>query len=269
VPGRGSPRWSARHAAYSGADPVGITLTDHPPERWPHGRLAGRCDAARGRPAPRADRPSLYVVVPISSTMPGDPVLTLFAQGLASALESMRNYDREHHLALTLQRSLLPQTVPALPGYDVAVRYVPASEIAEIGGDFYEVVRFGGTAMIAVGDVGGHSLHAATVMAELRHATRAYLADEHPPAAVLDRVNRLMCQLMPGETATMCLVAVDLADGSVRLANAGHPPPLLRTATGVRVIAEHSPLLGIHVRPATETRLRLEPGDVLCSTPTG
>jgi DNA-binding response OmpR family regulator len=261
--GPGEPALVRPSAAYSGADPVGITLADHPAARWPQVAWPAGATLRALALRTRTDRSSIYVVVPITPTMPGDPVLTLFAQGLASALESMRNYDREHDLALTLQRSLLPQTVPALPGYDLAVRYVPASDIAEIGGDFYEVVRFGDTAMIAVGDVGGHSLHAATVMAELRHATRAYLADAHLPAAVLDRVNQLMCRLMPGETATMCLLSLDLAEGVVRLANAGHPPPLLRTAEGMRAITDHSPLLGIQVRPAIEVELRLMPGDVL------
>ena len=81
--------------------------------------------------------------------------------------------------------------------------------------------------MVAVGDVGGHSLHAATVMAELRHAIRAYLAEGHGPAAVVDRLNDLMAQLIPGEIATLCLLAIDIHSGRIRLANAGHPPPVL------------------------------------------
>jgi serine phosphatase RsbU (regulator of sigma subunit) len=148
-------------------------------------------------------------------------------------------------------------------GLDFAVRYVPASERAEIGGDFYEMVRLDGELTVAVGDVGGHSLHAATVMAEVRHATRAYVAEGHPPAGVLDRLNRLMTTMIPGEIATLCLLTLDIATGRVRLANAGHPPPLLRSAAGVRAITAHSSLLGIRAQPATEVQFTLEPGDTL------
>src|SRR6185369_11298702 len=129
-------------------------------------------------------------------------------------------------------------------------------------------VRFGDQLMVAVGDVGGHSLHAATVMAELRHAMRAYLADGHPPAAVLDRLNHLMLELLPGEIATLCLLAIDIPTGAVRLANAGHPPPLMHTPAGggqavVHRIDAHSTLLGLRAAPAAETAFELAVGDSL------
>jgi CheY-like chemotaxis protein len=244
-------------------EPVGITIRDESGARW---RRAGWPDSTAVRVLvlrQRVERPPLYIAVPTRSTMPGNPVLMLFGQQLATALDATRTYAQEHHLALTLQHSLLPQTLPPVTGYDLAVRYLPASETAEIGGDFYEAIRLDGTLMVAVGDVGGHSLHAATIMAELRHATRAYLAEGHSPAGVLDRLNSLMCRLMPGETATMCLVGIDLADGGARFANAGHPPPVLRTRAGTRLIQESAPLLGIRVRPPTETVLTLEPDDLL------
>jgi serine phosphatase RsbU (regulator of sigma subunit) len=117
--------------------------------------------------------------------------------------------------------------------------------------------------MVAVGDVGGHSLHAATVMAELRHATRAYVTEGHPPADVLDRLNRLMTVLIPGEIATLCLLAIDIGTGNVRLANAGHPPPVLTSSAGVRTVTGHSSLLGIRAQPPTEVQFALEPGDTL------
>lgn len=244
-------------------EPVGITVREESSTLW---RRSGWPDDNPLRVLvlrPRVDRPPLYVAVAAAVTMPGNPVLMLFGQQLTSALDTTRAYAQEHHLALTLQRSLLPQTLPAVAGYDVAVRYLPASLTAEIGGDFYEAVQLDDTLMVAVGDVGGHSLHAATIMAEVRHATRAYLAEGHPPAGVLDRLNSLMCRLLPGETATMCLVAIDLADGRARLANAGHPPPVLRTRDGVRLVCGASPLLGIRTRPPTETELTLELDDLL------
>src|SRR4029079_19070993 len=214
---------------------VGVSYTDQSPGQWP--QLVWPADdtvrvlAVR----PRRDRTPMYVVVPTAATMDGAPVLTLFGQAVVSSMDALRLFHDEHDLALTLQRSLLPQRLPHIPGFELAVRYVPAGDRAEIGGDFYEAVRFGDQLMIAVGDVGGHSLHAATVMGELRHATRAYLVEGHGPAAVLDRLNHLLARLTRAEIATMWLVAFAVATGRCRLANAGHPPPLHATPAGVRV----------------------------------
>jgi serine phosphatase RsbU (regulator of sigma subunit) len=146
----------------------------------------------------------------------------------------------------------------------VAVRYVPASSQAEIGGDFYELAMLDGRLALAVGDVAGHSLHAATVMAELRHATRAYLAEGHPPGAVLDRLNNLMTRLIPGEVATMCLLMIDLPSGRARLANAGHPPPLLCHPDGTTEYLVHrSPLLGLPAPHEPDRELTIPPGATL------
>ena len=166
-----SRRSGAHHRPAAGAWPL---------TAWP----AGEHRAGADRPV-RAwtDRRCTWCV-PRAATMDGAPVLTLFGQAVMSAINVHAALDEEHDVALTLQRSLLPRRLPHVDEFDLAVRYVPASERAEIGGDFYEVVRLGGQLMVAVGDVGGHSLHAATVMAELRHATRAYVAEGHPPADV-------------------------------------------------------------------------------------
>jgi CheY-like chemotaxis protein/anti-sigma regulatory factor (Ser/Thr protein kinase) len=248
-----------------GAEPVGVAFTDQSPSVWP--QVAWPVDGTVRvlTVRPRRDRPALYVVVPTAATMDGAPVLTLFGQAVVSSMDALRLFHDEHDLALTLQRSLLPQRLPHVPGFELAVRYVPAGDRAEIGGDFYEAARFGDQLMIAVGDVGGHSLHAATIMAELRHATRAYLAEGHGPAAVVDRLNYLMASLIPDETATLCLLSIDLATGRARLANAGHPPPLVHSGSGkgVRAIDGHSPLLGIPARAAVEIDFVLEPDDTL------
>ena len=243
--------------------PVGSVHHDEPVTAWPQldwpdGRVLRALGARR-----RADRPAVYVVVPAWATDEGAPVLTQIGQTVVSAIEGVRAYAQEHQLALTLQRSLLPARLPSLPGYDLAVRYVPASEQAEIGGDFYELCELSGRLAVAVGDVAGHSLHAATVMAELRHATRAYLAEGHPPAAVLDRLNGLLLRLIPDELATMCLLDIESGTGAVRLANAGHPPPLLVADGRARYLTHHTPLLGMLGPPATEARFTVAPGGVL------
>jgi CheY-like chemotaxis protein len=243
--------------------PVGVRVTDESPERWPHVAWPDGKTVRVLTIRQRADRPPLTIVVPTAATMEGAPVLSLFGQIVMSAMNTARLFDEEHDLALTLQRSMLPRTLPYVPGIDLAVRYTPAGERAEIGGDFYEVAKLDDRLLVAVGDVGGHSLHAATVMGELRHATRAYIAEGHGPAGVLDRLNQFIARLIPGEIATMCLLSIDVSTGRTRLSNAGHPPPLIVSHGGVRMIADRSPLLGIVVRPATEVEFVLEPDDTV------
>jgi CheY-like chemotaxis protein len=242
-------------------EPLGILTRDEPPERWT--QLAFQEPVRVMTMRTRPDRPAIYTVIPISAIGEAPQMLTLFGQAVMAATDALRLFDEEHNLALTLQRSLLPGRLPAIPGFDIAVRYVPASRTAEIGGDFYEVVRIGERIAVAVGDVGGHSLHAATVMAELRHATRAYLAEGHEPATVVDRLNRLMIDLIPGEIATLCLLSVDAESGQVRLSNAGHPPPLVAGPKGVRLVTDHGPLLGILIRPAKEIEFQLAEDETL------
>jgi CheY-like chemotaxis protein/anti-sigma regulatory factor (Ser/Thr protein kinase) len=243
--------------------PLGIGFTDQSPIRWPQ-QSWPQGDTVRVLSVrPRADRASICVIVPTGATMPGGPELTLFGQAVLSAVEATSLYDEQHDLALTLQRSLLPRHAPPVPELDIAVRYVPASERAEIGGDFYEVAHFNDRLVVAVGDVGGHSLHAATIMAEIRHAMRAYLADGHSPASVLNRLNHLMQTQLPGEIATVCLLSIDVGTGEAYLANAGHPPPLLRTAAGSHLIEARGPLLGVGRNTAVEIMLTLSPGDTL------
>lgn len=244
------------------AEPLGVHTRDVSAALWPQIAFPdGMVRVLTVRT--RSDRPAIYAVVPVSAIAEGAAVLTLFGQAVMAATDTLRLFEEEHNLALTLQRSLLPGRLPKVDGFDLAVRYVPASLTAEIGGDFYEVVRVGDRVVIAVGDVGGHSLHAATVMAELRHATRAYLVEGHEPAAVVDRLNALMTGLIPGEIATLCLLAVDPSSGRVRLSNAGHPPPVVSGADGVQVISEHGTLLGIQVGAAKEIEFRLAPDETL------
>src|SRR6185437_1977211 len=104
-------------------------------------------------------------------------ILGQLAQSVAIGVEALRSSAEDHLVALTLQRSFLPVTLPAIPGMRLAVRYLPASDRAEVGGDFYEALPWRDGVLIAIGDVQGHSLHAATVMGELRHALRAFAVE--------------------------------------------------------------------------------------------
>jgi CheY-like chemotaxis protein len=211
----------------------------------------------------RADRPPVYVAVPTSSQTPGFPVLRQLSQAVAAAVEAQRSYDEEHRIAVTLQRSLLQSSLPDVPGLDLAVRYEPAGSQTEVGGDFYELTMLDGRLLVAIGDVAGHSLHAATVMAEVRHAVRAYAVEGHSPATVLDLVNRFMRTVLPNDSATLCLLTLDPSSGAIRIASAGHLPPVLRTEEGVRFIEAHGPLLGINAAHPAEAEFVLPPGGTL------
>ncbi|MEH0845128.1 SpoIIE family protein phosphatase [Micromonospora sp. CPCC 205711] len=199
----------------------------------------------------REDRAPLYVVVPSATQTARTPVLVQLSQAVAAAVEAQRSFDEEHRIAVTLQRSLLPRRLPEVAGLDLAVRYEPASAQTEVGGDFYELVMLDGHLLMAIGDVAGHSLHAATVMAELRHAMRAYAVEGHQPGVVLDRLNELMRTLLPNELATICLLLLHPPTGRIRLASAGHLPALLVGEGGVQFVQHSAPLLGVRAdRPA-------------------
>jgi serine phosphatase RsbU (regulator of sigma subunit) len=130
-------------------------------------------------------------------------------------------------VALTLQRSFLPAALPAIPDLTMAFRYLPASDQAEVGGDFYEALPWRDGVLLAIGDVQGHSLHAATVMGELRHALRAFATEGHSPVEITRLVNEVLRRYHPGMMATLCLVVADGATGELTIVNCGHMPLLL------------------------------------------
>jgi PAS domain S-box-containing protein len=156
-------------------------------------------------------------------------ILRLAADRVALAIDHARVYEREHRIAETLQRSLLPEHLPRLPGLDVAARYIPAADEAEVGGDWYDVLSVpGGGVGLVMGDVAGKGLAAASMVGRLRSALRAYALEGHPPARVLEQLNRLIwTEAEKSQMATLIYVVVDPGEGEVRWVNAGHPPPLL------------------------------------------
>ncbi|MEU6306063.1 fused response regulator/phosphatase [Streptomyces chartreusis] len=170
------------------------------------------------------------------------------AEATALAAEPLLMYQAERDIALTLQHSFLPQPhrLPHLPGVDLVVRYVPASRQTEIGGDFYAALPTRDGVLTAVGDVVGHSLDAATVMVEIRHALRAYCVEESDPRALAERLDRMLLHYHPEVTATVCLTLLDPATGRVRIANAGHiPPVILRDGGRAEYVRVCGPLLGL------------------------
>jgi PAS domain S-box-containing protein len=143
-------------------------------------------------------------------------------------------YEREHTIAETLQRSLLPERLPRIEGLEIAARYLPASRGAAIGGDWYDALeRPDGRVALVVGDVVGHGLRAAAVMGQLRNAFRAYGLAENSPAEVMARVNRLVMTGEEDVMATALYLVLERETGELEFASAGHPPPLVLGPDGV------------------------------------
>ena len=153
-------------------------------------------------------------------------LLQLAADRAAPAIENARLFE-QRRVAEALQRTLLPSELPAIAGLEVASRYVPA-EGSGLGGDWYDVFELPESRIaIAVGDVVGHGVDAATVMAQLRTALRAYAAEGHEPAGVVQAVDRLMWQLGPTAMTTLAYLVLDPLEETIEIVNAGHLPPLL------------------------------------------
>ncbi|GAB3658867.1 hypothetical protein GCM10027596_15680 [Nocardioides korecus] len=165
----------------------------------------------------------------------------------------------------TLQRSLLPPALPEVPDLLVAVRYVPGSQDAEVGGDWYDVITTpGGSVVLVIGDVQGHSINAAAVMGQLRVALNAYLVEGHEPEAAMSRVNRVMETLRTEVIATCCLVSIDPATGRAAIVRAGHTLPLLCRADGRVEEVDGDAGIPLGVLPEWEwasTELDLHAGD--------
>ncbi|MDX2644368.1 SpoIIE family protein phosphatase [Streptomyces sp. PA03-1a] len=157
----------------------------------------------------------------------------------AVCIDNARLFTREHHLALELQRSLLPHGVPEQHAVDVAHRYLPAAR-GRVGGDWFDVIPLSGARVaLVVGDVVGHGIHAAAAMGRLRTAVHNFSALDLPPDELLGRLDDLVVRLDdesgagPGLAGATCLYAVyDPVARRCQLARAGHPPPALLAPDG-------------------------------------
>jgi sigma-B regulation protein RsbU (phosphoserine phosphatase) len=147
-------------------------------------------------------------------------------------------YERERAVARTLQRSLLPERLPTLPGFRLAARYLAAPG-GDVGGDWYDAFLLpGGSIAVAIGDVAGRGFRAASVMGKLRNALRAYAVELSSPSDVLQRMNRLLQHLDPEEMATVFYGTIDPVNQTFRFASAGHMPPIVRDPNGPARIRE-------------------------------
>jgi PAS domain S-box-containing protein len=184
-------------------------------------------------------------------------LLGLAADRVALSIDHLLIYEREHRIAETLQRSLLPERLPRLPGLEVAARYLPAASESEVGGDWYDVIAMpGGRVGLVMGDVAGKGLAAASMVGRLRSAMRAYALEGHGPAEVVERLNQLAwSESEDGQMTTLIYVVVDAWEGRVAWVNAGHLPPLAVSADGMARFLDgaSSVPLGVMSFPSYET----------------
>jgi PAS domain S-box-containing protein len=197
------------------------------------------------------------------------PLAERLARRAGTAVENARLYTERTRIAHTLQKALLPESLPKIPGVEVAARYCAAGELNEVGGDFYDVFEHGADRwMLAIGDVCGKGPRAAGVTALARHTLRAAAMSEQSPAEMLATLHRALRRQPVGtDLCTVCLVTMERTMGRTRLqvALAGHPPPLLIGGDGeVSLVGEHGTLLGV-LDPIEVglTQVELDPGDTL------
>ena len=188
------------------------------------------------------------------------------AARLALATDGALLLRQQTEIAHTLQRSLLPASLPQVPGAEVAVRYLPGTEGVDVGGDFYDVIPLpSGRIGLVVGDVMGRGLRAAAVMGQLRAAVRSYSLEGHPPAALLSRLDLLVGTLEEGMLVTALYGEWDPSRRLAIVSCAGHMPPLVRLPGQAPAFLELDPglPLGVGAQDYSETEVALPPGSLM------
>ncbi|GAB2871345.1 SpoIIE family protein phosphatase/ATP-binding protein [Streptomyces deserti] len=192
----------------------------------------------------------------------------------AVSIDNARRYTREHSMAVTLQRSLLPRSLPEQSALDIAYRYLPAQ--AGVGGDWFDVLPLSGARVaLVVGDVVGHGLHAAATMGRLRTAVHNFTALDLPPDELITLLDELVGRIDQDEeeegatapvTGATCLYAIyDPVSRRCTVARAGHPPPALIRPDGSVEFPDvpAGPPLGLGGLPFETAELELEEGSRL------
>lgn len=193
-------------------------------------------------------------------------LLQLAAERVAVAFEQARIAERERHVAETLQRNMLPERLPQIPGVGIAARYCPGGTEGEVGGDWYEVIALAdGRIAIVIGDVAGRGVKAAVLMGQIRNVLRAYALEGGSPAEVVGRLDEVLQLLGDTTMVTLLFIVLDPRDWSVRIANAGHLPPLVVAPDGTASFVEigRSAPLGVGARRHEEAETGIEPGSTI------
>ncbi|MFF3851094.1 SpoIIE family protein phosphatase [Streptomyces sp. NPDC002328] len=200
----------------------------------------------------------------------------------AVCIDNARRYTRQLATAVTLQRNLLPQALPAQAAVEVASRYLPAGAQAGVGGDWFDVIPLSGARVgLVVGDVVGHGIHASATMGRLRTAVLTLADIDLPPDELLTHLDDIVARLSTevkdapqpdpgapttGDVGATCLYAVyDPVSRHCTIALAGHPAPVLVTPDGTARLLDLpvGPPLGLGGLPFEATDIELPEGSLL------
>lgn len=173
-------------------------------------------------------------------------ILEAIAKPVAIAIENAQLYEAEHHIANTLQTSLL--TMPhALPGVDFGYLYRSATEAAQVGGDFYDIFEIEHNDIgIIVGDVSGKGVEAATLTSLIKNTIRAYAYETNDPSSVIRKTNEAVIKSSPASTfATVFYGILNTNTGLLTYCSAGHPQAIIkRSESDIEILPTRSPIVG-------------------------
>jgi serine phosphatase RsbU (regulator of sigma subunit)/DNA-binding response OmpR family regulator/anti-sigma regulatory factor (Ser/Thr protein kinase) len=188
-------------------------------------------------------------------------LLTLAADRMALAILHAQRFAEGRELVETLQRSLLPESLPHHPQLEIAARYLPSGLSQRIGGDWYDALEIDGDrTAVMIGDIVGHGTRAATKMSELRNALRAYAAEGHGPVEALALLDRLVQRTVgPQMIGTALFLLIDVRERTLTIARAGHPPPAIRRRGGEVKFLEAESVLPVGIETDVPTVAAVHP----------
>jgi len=195
-------------------------------------------------------------------------LLHTFASQAALAIDTAELYSREHSVASVLQGSILPERLPEFDEVESSSVYLPAGGEAEIGGDYYDLFRFpDGSLILAIGDVCGKGVLAATKTSMIKYAVRGLAAAGLGPARIMTEVNRMVTESgAPSDIVTLWVGLLDVERGILTYANGGHPSAqLYRPETReIDRLSPTGPLLGaVNMARFEEQRTTVQSGDIV------
>ncbi len=183
-------------------------------------------------------------------------LLQLAADRAALAIDNAR-LTEQRAVTEIMQRALLPEELPSIPGLRFSAKYLPGGAGVKMGGDWYDVFQLpSGRLAFVIGDVVGRGVQAAAVMAEIRAALRAYLTEGHPVPEVMRLLNELLVGLGRHRSATAALLELDFESGGLEAVSAGHLPPLVVGPSGEMSFLELAPGLPLGIRRGGDYRSR-------------
>jgi serine phosphatase RsbU (regulator of sigma subunit) len=265
-------RHDARTRANPSVEQMGIGAWAGYPVLSPDGQVLGSLSVMDDKPRPWSDRDRDVLATLARSASNEVGLRMAMADAQRAAERARRLADRSAHMALVLQRSMLTQ--PSVPDYvDVAVRYQPAAELTQVGGDWYDAfTEPDGSTVVVIGDVCGHDIEAAALMGQLRSLVRGCCYDRaDSPAQVLQHVDRAIRGLEIDVIATALVARIDPAPNeegtrTLRWSSAGHPPALVLSPDGTTTLLDATPELLLGIDPDVDRfdhEVRLAPGDTV------